>query len=162
MLLHERSDWVLKAPWSGAGRGIRWVHGRLTSIDRDWIVKTVVSQRCVVAEPRRDVVADAALEYLNGRFMGYSLFRTGSGVYKENIMWTDSHIEAAFADTDLLEVRKRVERWLAATVWPRYRGPLGIDLMVCQGGAVHVAEMNVRHTMGMVAHRQIELRNERL
>ncbi|MBO4586566.1 MAG: hypothetical protein J5677_01955 [Bacteroidales bacterium] len=154
-LLREREHWVMKAPWSGAGRGLRWVHGTLTAIDRDWLLKTVDKQRCVIAEPRRDVVADLALEYLNGSFMGYSYFKTGSGVYKENIAWTDGQIEATFS---LLPVREHVERWLEKNVWPRYRGPLGVDLMACTDGSVHVAEMNFRHTMGMVAHEQLRVK----
>ena len=159
-LLREREHWVMKAPWSGAGRGLRWVHGSLTAIDRDWLAKTIEKQRCAIAEPRRDVAADLALEYCASRFrrdeapsfLGYSYFRTGSGVYKENIPWNDAQIEAAFP---VLQARKRIEPWLAANVWPRYHGPLGIDLMVCHNGSVHVAEINFRHTMGMVAHAKI-------
>ena len=190
-LLRRREHWVMKAPWSGAGRGLRWVHGALTPIDRDWLLKTVATQRCVIAEPRRDVVADVALEYIctpqsvlrtasspiigeqpedttalplskgeypaRGEgviFMGYSYFRTGSGVYKENIAWSDDRIETTFG---LAPIRARVEQWLAANVWPRYHGPLGIDLMVCADGSIHVAEMNVRHTMGMVAHEKLRV-----
>lgn len=155
-LLHEREHWVMKAPWSGAGRGLRWVHGSLTAIDRDWFLKTAATQRCVVVEPRREVAADVALEYMNGTFTGYSYFHTGSGVYKENVMWTDDEIAGHFADTDLQTVRLKVESWLGNTVWPRYHGPIGIDLMICENGSVHVAEMNVRHTMGMVAHACVE------
>ena len=155
-LLSAREHWVMKAPWSGAGRGLRWVHGSLTPIDRDWLQKTVVSQRCVIAEPRRDVVADVALEYMNGAFFGYSYFKTGSGVYKENILWQDEQIEATFA---LLPVRECVEQWLAANVWPRYRGPLGIDLMVDAQRHVFVAEINFRHTMGMIAHEQLKIKS---
>ena len=155
VLLCEREHWVMKAPWSGAGRGLRWVHGSLTAIDRDWLLKTVAAQRCVIAEPRRDVVADVALEYMSGHFMGYSYFKTGSGVYKENVMWTDARIVEAFQETSLRQTTAHIEEWLAANVWPRYRGPLGVDLMVCADGSVHVAEMNFRHTMGMVAHAKI-------
>ncbi|MBR6899905.1 MAG: hypothetical protein IKN29_06405 [Bacteroidales bacterium] len=161
-LLRQREHWVMKAPWSGAGRGLRWVHGALTSIDRDWLLKTVAMQRCVIAEPRRDVVADVALEYMErwhpagtaSSFIGYSYFRTGSGVYKENIAWSDDRIETTFG---LAPIRARVEQWLAANVWPRYHGPLGVDLMVCADGSIHVAEMNVRHTMGMVAHEKLRV-----
>ena len=162
-LLSEREHWVMKAPWSGAGRGLHWVHGRLTDIDRDWLTKTVDKQRCVIAEPNRresgdrsgaspSSVTDLALEYMNGHFFGYSYFKTGSGVYKENILWTDDRIEAAFP---VRQARARIEPWLEANVWPRYRGPLGVDLMVCADGSVHVAEINFRHTMGMVAHAKI-------
>lgn len=175
-LLKEREHWVMKAPWSGAGRGLHWVHGTLTAIDRDWLLKTVEKQRCVIAEPRRDVVADLALEYRVGcrecivgsnhdqmlsithyqkpTFMGYSYFRTGSGVYKENILWTDEQIEATFP---VRAARERIEPWLEVNVWPRYHGPLGVDLMVCADGSVHVAEINFRHTMGMVAHEKLKV-----
>lgn len=154
-LLKSRKHWVLKAPWSGAGRGLRWVHGSLTPIDRDWIVKTVANQRCVIAEPRRDVVADLALEYMSGYFMGYSYFKTGSGVYKENVMWPDARIVETFHETSLQQTKAQVEEWLAANVWPRYRGPLGVDLMVDARGQTFVSEINFRHTMGMVAHAKI-------
>lgn len=152
MLLREQEHWVMKAPWSGAGRGLRWVHGSLTAIDRDWLQKTVATQRCVIAEPRRDVVADVALEYMDGHFFGYSFFKTGSGVYKENIMWSDERIEASFP---VRAARERIELWLEANVWPRYRGPLGVDLMVDLEGQVFVSEINFRHTMGMVAHEKL-------
>ena len=153
-LLKERKHWVMKAPWSGAGRGLRWVHGSLTAIDRDWIVKTVAAQRCVIAEPRREVIADVALEYMGGVFFGYSYFKTGSGVYKENIAWSDERIETTFS---LQSIRARVEQWLEVNVWPRYRGPLGVDLMVDAQGQVFVSEINFRHTMGMVAHEKFRI-----
>ena len=162
-LLRRREHWVLKAPWSGAGRGLRWVHGGLTAIDRDWLLKTIATQRCVIAEPNRreagdrsganlSSVADVALEYMDGAFFGYSYFKTGSGVYKENVLWTDAQIEAEFP---VREARERIEPWLVANVWPRYRGPLGVDLMVDARGLFFVAEINFRHTMGMVAHAKI-------
>ncbi len=151
-LLQEREHWVMKAPWSGAGRGLHWVHGSLTAIDRDWLTKTVEKQRCVIAEPRREVTADLALEYMDGSFMGYSYFKTGSGVYKENVAWTDGRIEATFP---MRQARERIEPWLADNIWPRYQGPLGVDLMYCEDGSMHVAEINFRHTMGMIAHAKI-------
>ena len=166
-LLKKREHWVMKAPWSGAGRGLRWVHGTLTAIDRDWLLKTVATQRCVIAEPRREVVADVALEYycpltpshsfsllLTPKFIGYSYFKTGSGVYKENIAWPDEKIESTFS---LLPIRQRIEHWLNDNVCPRYCGPLGVDLMVCADGSIHVSEINFRHTMGMVAHEKIKM-----
>ena len=167
-MLKQREHWVMKAPWSGAGRGLHWVHHGLTDIDRDWLLKTVESQRCVIAEPNRmypcgdnpQPVADVALEYSvlasGAMFTGYSYFKTGSGVYKENHMWSDDRIADHFKNTGLQETRQRVERWLNENIVPRYHGPLGVDLMVCCDGSVHVAEVNLRHTMGMVAHAKIQ------
>ena len=151
-LFKKSEHWVMKAPWSGAGRGLRWVHGTLSAIDRDWLVKTVAAQRCVIAELRREVEADLALEYMDGAFFGYSYFKTGSGVYKENVPWKDEQIEAAFP---VREARSRIEPWLVANVWPRYHGPLGVDLMVSPDGSIYVSEINFRYTMGMIAHAKI-------
>ena len=93
---------------------------------------------------------------MDGSFYGYSYFKTGSGVYKENILWPDAEIERTFP---IQATRNRVELWLKENIWPRYRGPLGVDLMVCGNGEVHVAEINFRHTMGMVAHEKLKINN---
>lgn len=69
---------------------------------------------------------------------------------------TDSCIEETFRETSLLQTKEGVEEWLRANVWSRYRGPLGVDLMVCGNGGVYVAEVNFRHTMGMIAHERIK------
>ena len=154
-LLRQQPNLVLKAPWSGAGRGLRWVHGKLSDIDRSWIVKISAQQRCVMVEPIRSVVADLALEYTDGQFIGYSYFSTGSGVYKGNQMMTDEQILYHFRYTQLLENQTEIDRWLQKNIWPLYQGPLGVDLMVCEEGRVYVSEINFRHTMGMVAHQKI-------
>ena len=73
-------------------------------------------------------------------------------------MWSDDEIARHFADTDLQAVRTRVEQWLAANILPHYHGPLGVDLMACADGSIHVAELNLRHTMGMVAHERIKIK----
>ncbi|MBO4740606.1 MAG: hypothetical protein J5605_03060, partial [Bacteroidales bacterium] len=52
--------WVLKAPWSGAGRGLHWIDGHISDNDKAWLRKTVENQGCVIAEPWRDVVEDFA------------------------------------------------------------------------------------------------------
>ncbi len=150
-LLTIGEDWVMKAPWSGAGRGIRWVHRELSLLDIDWLLKTVVAQQCVIAEPRRNVVANVALEYVDSHFAGYSFLNTSSGVYRENILWDDGRITIYFSNTSLQTVKKKVEEWLVDNIWQHYIGPLGVDLMVCANGEVYVSEINLRHTMGLVA-----------
>ena len=151
-LLGVSDDWVMKAPWSGAGRGLRWVHGELSLLDCDWLRKTVAAQHCVIAEPRRDVVADIAFEYIDSRFVGYSFFRTGGGVYRENILLSDDEFAVRFSYTDLQKKKIDIECWLDENIWPNYDGPLGVDLMVCVDGKVYVSEVTLRHTMGLVAH----------
>ncbi|MBR1851161.1 MAG: hypothetical protein IJ789_07295 [Bacteroidales bacterium] len=146
---------VMKAPWSGAGRGLHWASLPLTPQDRAWVAKTVSAQQCVIVEPQRKVWHNLALEYVGGRFCGYSLFEVEKAVYSQNISLNDNEIEKIFANTDLQAVRRKVENWLAVNIFPLYSGPLGVDLMVEQCGRVFVAEINLRHTMGMVAHCRI-------
>ena len=155
-LLVRMPHLVLKAPGSGSGRGLRWVSHSLTPHDRQWILKTVASQQCVVAEPRRRVVSDFALEYYveNGRlrFEGYSLFESEHGVYRANLL-PDDEIARRVGYTPAM--RERLEGWLADSIAPCYEGPLGVDHMLDGDGNIHVGELNLRHTMGLVAHRYL-------
>ena len=98
LLASANRRWVLKAPWSGAGRGLHWIDGTLSPNDGAWLQKTVEQQSCVVAEPWRRTTMDFAMEYFvrHGKleFIGYSLFSTAHGVYRENILLSDSEIRA--------------------------------------------------------------------
>lgn len=160
LLASPNRRWVLKAPWSGAGRGLHWIDGTLSPNDRAWLQKTVAQQSCVVAEPWRDVVEDFALEYFvhdyKLEFLGYSLFSTAHGVYRENILLSDSEmrarIEAGSSAKALAEKRDEVEKFLTSEIVPHYHGPVGVDFVVDEKGGIHLCEMNLRHTMGMVAH----------
>ena len=145
---------VLKAPWSGSGRGLRWIGGQMTAHDIRWMDKVVREQQCVIAEPRRRVADDFALEYTlqGGRltFVGYSLFLTENGVYRSNLLLGD---EAIAARVGFTAARKtELEEWLTLHIAPHYEGPLGVDCIRTEDGAVYVSELNLRHTMGLVAH----------
>ena len=62
-LLDRHGRVVLKAPWSGSGRGLRWVDNALSAHDADWLEKLLATQGSVIVEPRCEVVQDFALEY---------------------------------------------------------------------------------------------------
>ena len=153
-MLSLHGDVVLKAPWSGSGRGLRWIGSRMTEHDIRWMDKVVREQRCVIAEPRRRVADDFALEYSvqGGRllFVGYSLFQSEKGVYRSNLLLGDEAIAArtGFADREKTEL----EEWLTLHIAPHYEGPLGVDCIRTEDDAVFVSELNLRHTMGLVAH----------
>ena len=159
---------VMKAPWSGSGRGIRWVTGELSRQDVCWFEKVVRDQQCVIVEPRREVADDFALEYYcegeNLRFVGYSLFKTQSGVYRHNVLMDDEGIghllKSRMVDGSegLSAFRSRVEMWLKTHVVGRYEGPLGVDFYVDNAGEVFLGEVNFRHTMGLVAHELLRCR----
>ena len=167
LLSSANRRWVFKAPWSGAGRGLHWIDGTLSPNDRAWLQKTVAQQGCVVAEPWRKVTMDFALEYYvrDGRleFLGYSLFSTAHGVYRENILLSDSEIrariESGSSPEALAEKRSEVERFLISKIVPHYRGPVGMDFVVDEKGGIHLCEMNLRHTMGMVALNKLKVEN---
>ena len=158
--LKEHPNAVFKAPWSGSGRGLRWVCRSLSAQDATWIDKIAVEQHCVLAEPRRTVLADFALEYriANAQllFVGYSLFATQNGVYRYNLLWSDSHIEAHLNSLvqaqRLATLRTQVEQWLTNNAIPYYQGPLGVDYYIDEQGTPYISEINFRHTMGFVAH----------
>lgn len=151
-MLRRHHAVVLKAPWSGAGRGLRWATGTMTSHDRQWMEKVVRTQRCVVVEPRRDIDIDYALEYsiADGTLqcLCHSLFKTVNGVYRSNVIRTEAELAQQIAVPQLM--REQIEAWLRQQIVPHYSGPLGIDLIRDTSGHHHLCELNLRHTMGMV------------
>lgn len=145
---------VMKAPWSGSGRGLRWVTGEMSGHDRLWLRKIVREQRCVVVEPRRKVAETFALEYRVEEgalcFAGYSLFQSASGVYRGNLLLPDEEIarRVCFAEAE----RRPLEWWLSEHIAPYYEGPLGVDFILDAEGTHCITELNLRHTMGLLAH----------
>ena len=152
--LSQHPDMVLKAPWSGSGRGLRWVSHALSDHDKGWLVKVVKEQRCAIAEPRWSVQYDYALEYMvdgNGlSFVGFSLFESANGVYRCNRLLSDEAIRQLVGFPSTL--RLTLESWLLNTIVPHYHGPLGVDCICDVDGHHHISEINLRHTMGLVAH----------
>ena len=162
-LLDQYGEIVLKAPWSGSGRGVRWVSQTLSPLDESWIEKIVLGQRCVMVEQRQTVAHDFALEFnVEGgevEMTGLSLFSTQSGVYRHNSLMSDDAIRSLVGLQASTEAA--ITRWLSVFVAPYYNGCLGVDFFVSDKGDFYVSEMNLRHTMGMVAHRFLELHPER-
>ncbi|MBO4307131.1 MAG: hypothetical protein J5848_02330 [Bacteroidales bacterium] len=156
-VLTKNDSIVLKAPWSGSGRGIRWVDGDLSQNDISWINKTVSIQRCVIAEQRKQVTHDFALEYVikdhKVHFVGYSLFETQSGVYRCNILLPDDDICKTLQISD--GFKTMLAKWLELYIAQTYEGYVGIDMYKTPSGEFFVSEMNLRHTMGLVAHQYL-------
>lgn len=176
--LHYYGKVVMKAPWSGSGRGVRFVVGAMAENDRLWAEKVIKEQQCVVVEPYHEVLEDFAFEYYVGdtsllpepmrktvsrisdvvSFIGYSLFRTQGGVYRSNRLWMDERIESHLSDRYCVGISGLVHQiggWLDSTLTGRYQGPLGVDLFMDDAGVPHVCELNLRHTMGLVAHEML-------
>ena len=166
-------DWVLKAPWSGSGRGLRWVRWPMSGHDLGWVARMVRTQGGVAVERRCRRVCDWAMLFAVDEevsFTGYSLFATRGGVYAGNWLRSDGAVERLVGELVGLDVVRRVRaelaEWLRQEVWPCYRGPVGVDMLVyedeVEGGArLHpMVELNLRHTMGMVAHGLLARRPE--
>ena len=87
----DLGDAVLKAPWSGSGRGLRWVSRKLSQHDIHWASKVLLSQGAVMVEPRYHVVQDLQLSFMltglersplsDGRFSKLPMVSTVAIVY---------------------------------------------------------------------------------
>lgn len=158
---------LLKAPFSGSGKGLRQGRGAWTPALANWCCRVLRGQGGVVVEPLYNKVEDFAMEFLveddEVTFAGYSLFRTdGNGAYKGNLLATDAEIESRlsrYVDVEALRALRR-EWLLALRQWlfeSGYRGYLGVDMMVCRFAEaptyrIHpCVEINLRMNMGVVA-----------
>ena len=173
-LLSLHGSVVLKAPWSGSGRGIRYVGKRcnvsrkrydsLTSHLKGWIKNVIKEQACVMVEPWYDKAVDLGMEfyaYGNGsvKYSGLSLFHATDGVYDGNILGSEDSLEARlcrFVSADLLhEVARETVALLSSRLHKSYQGPLGIDMMIVRDESKWLlhpcVELNLRATMGHVA-----------
>ena len=155
---------LLKAPWSGSGKGIQPLSGLPDDNLSGWARRIIATQGGLVGEPYYNKVEDFAMEFhvSDGKveFAGYSLFEADArGIYKENWLASDEAIERRLAKyvslEVLVEVRKKLLVELPMLMGKAYQGYLGVDMMVCQIGeeyAVHpCVEVNLRMNMGVVS-----------
>jgi len=156
---------LLKAPWSGSGKGLRPGKGVYTSHIKGWSNRIIKNQHCVIGEPFFDKVCDFAMEFScdeDGKvhFAGYSFFETDvRGAYKANLLASDLTIEQRLAEfislDDIHSLRDRLEEKLAASLNGKYKGYLGVDMMVCRFSEypnyrIHpCVEVNLRMNMGL-------------
>ncbi|WP_321518502.1 hypothetical protein [uncultured Bacteroides sp.] len=156
---------LLKAPWSGSGKGLRPGKGEYTSHIQGWAHRVIKNQRCVVGEPLMDKVHDFAMEFFcdnsgKAHFAGYSFFETDvRGAYKGNLLASDEEVEqrlTKFADAANLHfLRKQLEEKLSRLLGSKYRGYLGVDMMICRFSEYPVyrihpcVEVNLRMNMGL-------------
>ena len=162
--LRSYENIVLKAPLSGSGKGIRFVRGTLSHSDRGWAENLMRRYGYLVAERRAEILDEFAFLYevAAGRvlFKGYSMFYSHNGVYKGNILASDSYIEAKMAASVPRELLWGIGEGLAEFIRQRlcgkYEGFLGVDLYFYKGddGKIlcqPVSEINLRMTMGLIA-----------
>lgn len=153
-------DAVVKLPWSCSGRGVFYTRkmsrGQLQSVVKGGITR----QGSVMIERRLDKVADfAMLFYCDGpcvTYRGLSVFATDvSGNYSGNLIASQS-ILAERIDIDCAALGERISYQLGQILDGRYRGWIGVDMMICRSDNGHTfvhpcVEVNLRMTMGVAA-----------
>ena len=162
--VHTHGKVLLKAPWSGSGRGVQFIEERMSVSLQGWVNHILKTQGYVIAEPFYDKVVDFAMEFKSSAqgvtYAGYSWFETDSrGIYKENILASDKKIEewlSCYVDREMLyAIRQSLEEKLSEVIDGVYVGYLGVDMMVCRadgGYKIHpCVEINLRMNMGITS-----------
>ncbi|WP_418829592.1 hypothetical protein [Phocaeicola sp.] len=164
-LVSSTGECILKAPWSGSGRGLVHIspEGWTPSVE-GWLARILRVQGEIMVEPLYNKEKDFAMEfYAEGgkiHFAGYSLFETDPhGNYKANILLSDENIERELTQyipsTTLHCVCQLLEQKLSQLFNKDYQGYLGVDMMICRtsnGHALHpCVEINLRMNMGIVS-----------
>lgn len=156
---------ILKAPWSGSGRGLRFASSPIVPPLSGWCRNILLTQGALMVEPLYNKVTDLAAEFFvepTGavRYMGLSVFHTTERcTYLSNIIAPQSELEQmAFGKTGIhvySEVVNCLKSLLETTIRKRYTGPLGVDMMICQDKEslkLHpCVEINMRNTMGILS-----------
>ena len=164
--VQAKGEAVLKAPWSGSGRGLLKVFSESWSTQQaGWAARILRVQGALMAEPVYDKVVDFAMEFYTGkkegtRFAGYTLFETDThGNYKLNFLLQDAEIERrleGYVSRQVLhEVKSGLLSALQHLLKDDYEGYLGVDMMVCRVAGKYklhpCVEINLRMNMGVVS-----------
>ncbi len=161
--------YILKAPYSSSGRGIRIIrNNRLDTSDILIINGILNKQKEISIEPLLDKKCDFALEfYLNGKgqlsFEGFSLFSTdNSGNFSGNYIGDQRnlinqhllpYVSLELINQTVIEITKVLEHELSNI----YKGYLGVDMIIYKNEfakyTIHPCiEINMRYTMGLLAY----------
>ncbi|MBR4066085.1 MAG: hypothetical protein IKJ97_04980 [Bacteroidaceae bacterium] len=157
---------VVKAPWSGSGKGIAWGIGRVEPPMEHFYKGVIRRQGGVVCEEFLDCKVEFAMEFFaDGNevsFAGYSLFKSFKGSYSGNVLATDDDIENFLAQyiciNELVRVKRLLPNVLSSLLSSSgYKGYLGVDMMIyqdeCSVRLNPCMELNLRMNMGMVARK---------
>lgn len=165
--------YIAKIPWSSSGRGNRIFTFRQGD-------SVPVSKYPILIDRFYDKVLDFAMEFYVGadatEYLGLSVFKADKeGRYEQN--YVESQIQLAErirqalgyssdeTETLLSRIREIHRVVLNSKIVGRYKGPLGIDMMVVNDGGtmkVHpVVELNFRMNMGIMALKTYEKYGDR-
>jgi hypothetical protein len=166
------AQYVLKTPYSSSGRGLIWLReNTINDSDAAWIKGALKKQGSISMEQVLDKQSDFALEfYSDGRgqvhYEGLSLFHAnGKGAYKGNVLQSQNRLweqlQTLINRDTLLRIQEASTRAVQSLYAHRYTGYLGVDMLIYRAKdgafAIHpCVEINLRHTMGLVAIRLFE------
>lgn len=158
----SRPRCVVKAPWSGSGKGIAWGIGRVEPPMEHFYRGVIKRQGGVICEDFLRCELEFAMEFSAGNngveFAGYSLFNSVKGSYSGNILASDYEIEARLAKympvAELYKVRGALADTLTEILKDcGYKGYLGVDMMLYKENEEvflnPCMELNLRMNMGM-------------
>jgi hypothetical protein len=165
-LLNEGKALIMKSPWSSSGRGLLTTRNSAREDILRQAAGTIRRQGSILVEQEWSKVEDFALLYdADGRggisFVGFSVFMTNDrGAYIGNRLASKDllhrYLQERFSEIDA--VIDAIGKALAKNIAGNYCGPLGVDMMLIKSPEndtdtiVAVCEVNLRMTMGRVAH----------
>lgn len=157
-------QYVLKAPWSSSGRGLRFVdmnHEGISTHLKGWIKNVIDKQKYITAEPYYSKVCDFGMEFYAHKdgtidYLGLSVFNTTNGAYTGNVLADETQKEKILSryvsTTCLKNIRDIIKNIMSSALKEVYTGPFGVDMMILNNGYIHpCVELNLRQTMGHVA-----------
>ncbi len=157
-------QYVMKAPWSSSGRGLRYIDLQKTGINSHqigWIKNIIKRQGYIMIEPYYNKVMDFGMEFMahgNGEieYCGLSVFDTINGEYAGNLLTSEEEkikLLGNYIDIAKLDIIKEtIKESFNKNNRISYTGPFGIDMMITDGSKIHpCVELNLRRTMGHVA-----------
>lgn len=103
---------VIKAPWSGSGRGLRFTDRNISTVHLNWAKNIITHQQGIILEPYYNKVQDFAMEfYIEGevKYCGLSIFQSLHGAYTGSIIDTEERKRkflSKYVDIELLDTIK--------------------------------------------------------
>ena len=157
---------LLKAPWSGSGRGLFWNNKPQDEKMKQWACPLLQKQGSIICEPVYLKEKDFAMQFFSDgdkkvSFAGYSLFMTDKyGAYKGNLLESDDSIEKKLSKyvpiKHLKQIQEALSCFFSSEIAPFYKGYFGVDMMICSShensGSYFLhpcVEVNLRMNMGM-------------
>lgn len=152
---------VIKSPWSSSGRGVRFVDSEHITSAITAAEGTIRKQGSIMVEEMIRPHFDFALLFYCrdgiADFKGYSLFSTNpiNGQYTGNIVASQDRLFERISSyvyrDHITTLITALEQALGKIIAPLYTGPVGVDMLADESGRMHIAEINLRYTMGFLS-----------